>query len=375
MKRIICLLFDIIFCAFLFAVDIRQVMFGNNYENINEIDNNIFFNEYPDVKHYVENINFKDFEIIGNKTENYYRVFEQVICGKKFVHVVRGKMSLTDDYIKEWRNPDKINTHNYHAYFKQLFYLPNDKSSIAILPICMMDADGFGWENGSNNKYEMIELIHRNGKIKGFMHVSVEDRIDYHNRTDSNGIMTEKYINRAKYFLFDDVIKNATENFGKIKYVGNYKNLPFVLIESDQPLIDKKLPFKYTIQNLFDGNLRTAYVENTEDDLMFISLYREDFDNISKVKIVNGYCLNQNIYNMNNRIKGIGGHYFNGETREYYSKSFIRIRDEFSSIQIVTDWYSSILPVSEIYEGTKYKDTCISELDFFDDNYGWIIGE
>ena len=53
MKRIICLLFDIIFCAFLFAVDIRQVMFGNNYENINEIDNNIFFNEYPDVKHYV----------------------------------------------------------------------------------------------------------------------------------------------------------------------------------------------------------------------------------------------------------------------------------------------------------------------------------
>jgi len=81
------------------------------------------------------------------------------------------------------------------------------------------------------------------------------------------------------------------------------------------------------------------------------------------------------LYEENNRGKSIGGHYFDGYKREFYSRQFITVEDKYNEIQIIDNWHASALPISEIYKGTKYNDTCISELDFFDDVYGWIFGE
>lgn len=43
MKKITCFIFLNIICAAIFAVDVRQVMFGNNYETIEEINDASFF--------------------------------------------------------------------------------------------------------------------------------------------------------------------------------------------------------------------------------------------------------------------------------------------------------------------------------------------
>ena len=66
-----------------FATDIRQVMFGNNYESINELNDTKFFVEYPDIKNYVDKIDFYDFKIISHEDKNYYRVYEQIIGSKR----------------------------------------------------------------------------------------------------------------------------------------------------------------------------------------------------------------------------------------------------------------------------------------------------
>ena len=370
MKKLITTFSFILFTIPVFATDIRQVMFGNNYETIKEISQKEI-TEYADELKAFKTYTQGHYEH-RNKEHKYFRFFEQTIGDKRFIRVVKSVNELTDEYVLNWRNPGG-NTN--HPYLTQLFYVRNPNEIFAVGMMCMMDAGGNGWENGTDNKYQMIEIIQRNNTVKGFLVNYLEDRIDHHNRAEESGIHTEKYINTAEYYLFDDIINNAVEVDGKIKYIKDYDKIPFVKISTDQPLIDSKRPFMYTIQNAFDGNPATAYVENTDDDLMYVSLYRKEYNNIAKLKLINGYSKNKELYEKNNRGKSIGGHYFDGYKREFYSRQFITVEDKYNEIQIIDNWHASALPVSEIYKGTKYNDTCISELDFFDDIYGWIFGE
>ena len=369
MKKLITTFSFILFTIPVFAADIRQVMFGNNYEMIKEISE-------KEISEYAEELKASKFYIDHyehrNKEHKYFRFFEQTIGDKKFIRVVKSIHELTDEYILNWRNPGG-NTN--HPYLVQLFYVRNPNEIFAVGPMCMMDGGGYSWENGTDNKYQMIEIIQRNNTVKGFLLNCLEDRIDHHNRAEESGIYTENYINTAEYYLFDDVINNAMETNGKVKYVKSYYDFPCVEIKTDQPLIDSKRPFMYTIQNAFDGNPATAYVENTDDDLMYVSLYRKEYNNIARLKLINGYSKNKELYEKNNRGKSIGGHYFDGYKRGFYSRQFITVEDKYNEIQIIDNWHASALPISEIYKGTKYNDTCISELDFFDDIYGWIFGE
>ena len=64
---------------------------------------------------------------------------------------------------------------------------------------------------------------------------------------------------------------------------------------------------KYSIQNAFDGNPATSYVENTEDDLIRIAISAEGvFD---KVRLINGYAKNKELYYSNNRIKTVSSEF------------------------------------------------------------------
>ena len=120
---------------------------------------------------------------------------------------------MTDEYILNWRNPGG-NTNR--PYLVQLFYVKNPNEIFAVCPMCMMDAGGYSWENGTDNKYQMIEIIQRNNTVKGFLLNCLEDKIDHHNRAEESGIYKELYINTAEYYLFDDVINNAMETNGKV---------------------------------------------------------------------------------------------------------------------------------------------------------------
>ena len=169
-------------------------------------------------------------------------------------------------------------------------------------------AIGMGY-NHADARRTQVEIIQRNGNIKGFLVTRLVDTIDHRSRAEENGTYAEKYINTAEYYLFDDVIRNATETFGKIKYAWNYSGLRHVSIEASQPLIDSGRPFMYTVNNAFDGNAGTAYVENTEDDLLKIHIGWENSDftgnAVNALKITNGYAKSKELYYANSRIKCI----------------------------------------------------------------------
>ena len=361
-------------------------MFGNNYETIKEISE-------KEINEYAEEL--KAFKIYTqghyehrNKEHKYFRFFEQSIGDKKFIRVIKSVNELTDEYILKWRNPGG-NTN--HPYLTQLFYVKNPNEICAVGMMCMMDAGGDGWENGTDNKYQMIEIIQRNNTVKGFLVNYLEDRIDHHNRAEESGIHTEKYINTAEYYLFDDIINNAVEVDGKIKYIKDYDKIPFVKISTDQPLIDSKRPFMYTIQNAFDGNPATAYVENTDDDLFEIEFKFEitsNFLTIDKIKIINGYAKSNDLYFNNNRINKFSFSSFDmnshGEDEEeVWNRLWEKYKDtvlpdslKLYEVQLIpVDLYLITFSVDEIQRGNKYSDTCIAELDFNVVNGGWLFGE
>ena len=66
---------------------------------------------------------------------------------------------------------------------------------------------------------------------------------------------------------------------------------------------DTEFPLKYSIQNAFDGNPATSYVENTEDDMIKVEVSAGK--EVDKIAIINGYAQNNSLYKSNNRIKTI----------------------------------------------------------------------
>lgn len=144
-------------------------------------------------------------------------------------------------------------------------------------------------------------------------------------------------------------------------------------------MVDSKCPLKYSIQNAFDGNPATSYVENTEDDLMKIVIKGLNIRKDPQVRfaIINGYASNKNLYEFNNRIKLCG--LKNAEKKPF----IINIDDNNMEYQIKTinrnnDAYYGMFEfiITSVFPGMKYNDSCIGELNFFDSkNNLWIFGE
>jgi hypothetical protein len=141
-----------------------------------------------------------------------------------------------------------------------------------------------------------------------------------------------------------------------------FANVPVIEISASSYLVDPNIPFRYGLQNAFDGDPATSYVENTEDDFIeieFSGIYRYGY--INKIAIINGYALNATLYNNNNRIKKIK---FNEQLLKDYDLSH-RILDAPQAQWVI---------VEDIYKGGIYNDTCIAELNAKTE-HGWLFGD
>ena len=143
-------------------------------------------------------------------------------------------------------------------------------------------------------------------------------------------------------------------------------------------LWDLKKPLKYALQNAFDKNPKTSFVENTEDDLININFGCRLG---SKLRVINGYAASQSLYEANNSIKTINlGGYVpiqqNGENFVTANYDFaITCKPNTLDLQTFDiKQNTSLFQVTEIYKGTKYSDTSLAELDY---RVGetWLFGD
>ena len=159
-----------------------------------------------------------------------------------------------------------------------------------------------------------------------------------------------------------------------------------IRIQASSFLFDSKSPLKYSIQNAFDGNPATSYVENTEDDLMKLSFpgYGNEYSGSFTISLINGYASNENLYQKNNRVKKIDivGYQLNESKTELIERKpkVIEFNDAELNYQLSCTNFVCFGPfyfkISGIYHGSSFNDTCIAEINFFDDiNKNWVFGD
>ena len=186
-------------------------------------------------------------------------------------------------------------------------------------------------------------------------------------------------IERAGYYLFENEPQDQEYFDDRPGFV--LKNWPRIMINASDFLWDLKDPMKYGLQNAFDANPATSYVENTEDDLMMIKVY---YGPLTKYSIINGYAKDKNLYMSNNRIIEIADEWiedsdFPQEELTDKNEKF-KLKDNSLNYQIINlkdaevKFTNGYFYVSKIQKGKKYNDTCLAELNFYGNGF-WLFND
>jgi hypothetical protein len=253
--------------------------------------------------------------------------------------------------------------------------------------------------------YQSIDVIGTKNKAAGILLTNVYAKID----SNYNFIDLRKGqfygINKSYFFNLTDFDAALRVLWTTDIY---YTRFPenFMGITSSDVLLDPNIPLKYTLQNAFDNNPATSFVENSDDDLMNIYFYkeRERLFATRSFAIINGYAQNNTLYYNNNHIKEIG--YYSSDIErihdienwrfkkhmsdDYIGKfSLVSLREQMSYtiVKVLNGdpflaWSEGFemptsnlfLVITDIYKGNKYNDTCIAEINIKTEN-GWLFGD
>ena len=184
------------------------------------------------------------------------------------------------------------------------------------------------------------------------------------------------------YYSINDILTIENNSSKSIKSAGLSLNsydtesqLPSksMFIGMPNPLIDSKRPFMYTLQNAFDGKKNTSFVENTENNLFDVIICYDSI--VKKIAIINGYASDKITYNNNNRIKTVSRTIYDHDGNNIIEKKLLSLKDDILDYQIFEWNCDTVFHVDSIYNGTKYNDTCISEINFYTTEKGWIFGD
>lgn len=149
-----------------------------------------------------------------------------------------------------------------------------------------------------------------------------------------------------------------------------------IRIQASSFLFDSKSPLKYSIQNAFDGNPATSYVENTEDDLMKIEFQHIEEYNVISLAMINGYAASEKLYLNNNRVADFQ---YNSKGNENFIQK-ITLKDRKMDYQFFSNCFPNhpfaiTSGVKNIYNGDKYSDTCLAEINLYTNKEYWLFGD
>ncbi len=178
--------------------------------------------------------------------------------------------------------------------------------------------------------------------------------------------LTAQY--RIKYVSTNSAFDNSWRNvdvsaktWGSAK--ARYKSKANIKVSST--LVEKNRPSDaYAAQNMVDGNNSTAWNEGVKGDGIG-QWVKFDFDKPVKLRafrIIAGFAKTPRIFRANNRIKKAKLVFSDGQTQVISLKDTMKFQDVLINRALPTS--SLKLQVMSVYRGKKFRDTCISEVDF-----------
>jgi hypothetical protein len=169
-------------------------------------------------------------------------------------------------------------------------------------------------------------------------------------------------------FLLITIVNAAEQNqWVRIDYIQSYSGV----------LDEWKNPGLYSPVNIFDVDASTSYA-----GYIYCKIYFDKPVNIDEIRIINGFAKNDDLYLKNNRIREFRISFDNSKLRGEGSSEYFTLKDtiEFQSLKLKTIHYSDTIFISSdckqnqngnpstcdrIYKGSKYNDTCLTELAFY----------
>jgi len=214
--------------------------------------------------------------------------------------------------------------------------------------------------------YSSIDIITDNDKALGVLLTSLNTLKDGDNPRE----WSRQALRNGQLYGYSHSFFYTLEEALKID---NEEKISGINITASDCLVDPDIPLRYSLQNAFDKDPSTAYVENTEDDLIRITF--NEF--VEKVAIINGYATNINLYYANNRVKTIArdktGMLPDGRHGIIQGDTF-DLNDSTLTYQYINVVECEFLWVTDIFNGNIYNDTCIAELNFMIDGK-WLFGD
>ncbi|NPV02354.1 MAG: hypothetical protein HPY53_13350 [Brevinematales bacterium] len=190
-----------------------------------------------------------------------------------------------------------------------------------------------------------------------------------------------------KNMLFISIINTIFINcaISKQTEIGIYGVLYDDDVKMGSVILPYNDPLKYSPYNLFDKNKNTALALNTknidyEDTIKnnyFIVFFTQPID-IDKICILNGYQKSDNLFYENERVKKLQISFYNSDFKIIQIISNISIYDIKDNQKIIfpqkINTSLMLFEVTEHYSGIKYQDLCISEIELWDGNEKYEIG-
>ena len=336
--------------------DCREAIFGNSYANINEVYDDELLTACKN-NGVSKSYGYKDFHLYEEKYENetVYR-FVASVNPLTYENAVKGYMEGT------------------RKVFQLVFIRKNGRiyelSGDDIIEYASGDGTVRCW---NEKRYGGAEVIHRGEKIGGLLTHNAADRETWHSLAEDNEppFATYEKESSAVFYFWQDLLDESyfeedDDGIFRLKLDRGLVEIPHISISCSFPLIEPKRPFKYTVQNAFDGDSTTSFVEDTEDDKIFVDLYvPESLGGCKKIKVINGYAQSESLYMSNNRIRTIA---------PASGRQPATLKDGTLEPQ-TCDWNDFECYAKDLYKGRKYSDTCLAELDFMLDNGKWLFGE
>ena len=346
-KTIICILTATVFLAGTVQAldyDERRILFGENYAQIEKIA----AGSVPVLK---ENL-----AAVKKSAETFHRDYSQYALEEPVFY--REKAGSTVFY----RAIFGIREASFPAFAienLQLFFIERN-GRLFLLHSCylhkMVTGDGTV-SSGKSHLYENINVVKNKDSFDLIAH-STNDRIykyfDFSAGSDEPDCSTEySGEGSATFYRLSDVIKETNSVKVEKNSIAKINVKPYRTAECGRTLIDKDRPFMYTIQNAFDGDRATSYVEDSEDDGISITVTEAD-GKISRIGIVNGYAASESLYAANNRIKTF--------TLNDVEHNFFDIFPNGYAYFPAGGEKSVTLRSSSVFKGSRFSDTCIADI-------------
>ena len=242
----------------------------------------------------------------------------------------------------------------------------NTKNNFVIALICLIVAVivGVGAFFIAKNVFKDEPIaINQSGEVK---EVEVQDD------------ETETEISFIEDAEVDDVEENIAEN--DIVDETQEKETPktsTVKTKSNSFSASSTLPNEGTLtyypKNAFDGDITTAWVEGVSGNGIgeCLSVSFEESVNIQAFGFDNGYSKSENLYYKNSRPKQLKfifeTEYGTEETNfsfddKYDGDFFFHYANSFKQVKKINIF------IEDVYAGSKYEDTCITDIFFYDEN-------